>query len=90
MAVHKQTAASKSASPAIKLQHGIVGGLPITAPTNPPTKFAHTPNFRASLGHLLCPLPAPPPFPEPPPLSELPPLPEPPVLPPLPVLGGLL
>nr|GMC94379.1 transmembrane protein [Ipomoea batatas] len=62
MAVQRQTAASRSDNPAIKLQHGNVGGVPTTTPTNPPSKFAHTPNFKASLGHLPAP---PPPLPSP-------------------------
>ncbi|KAL3373484.1 hypothetical protein AABB24_005462 [Solanum stoloniferum] len=72
MAVHKQTAASRSTSPWIKLQHGRVGGDPTTIFTKLST-LAHTPSFKASIGHFPChpppPLPESPPFPQVPQLS---------------------
>ena len=52
MAVQRQMAASRSARPFKRVQQGAVGGVPMTTPTNPPSKFAQTPNLRVSLGHL--------------------------------------
>lgn len=52
MAVQRQTAASRSANPWMRLQHGLVDGVPMVTPINPPSKSAHTPNFRVSLGHV--------------------------------------
>jgi len=54
MAVHKQTAASRSVSPWIKLQHGIVGGDPTTTFTKW-SILAHTPSFKVSIEHVCCP-----------------------------------
>ncbi|KAK8703224.1 hypothetical protein V6N13_021549 [Hibiscus sabdariffa] len=51
MAVQRQTAASRSTRPWRSEQHGITGGEPTVALTKLST-FAHTPNLRASLGHL--------------------------------------
>ncbi|KAK8687542.1 hypothetical protein V6N13_086350 [Hibiscus sabdariffa] len=50
-AVQRQTAASRSARPRIREQHGCTGGEPTTTLTKLST-LAHTPNLRASLGHL--------------------------------------
>ncbi|KAL4354320.1 hypothetical protein GQ457_06G037660 [Hibiscus cannabinus] len=50
-AVQRQTAASRSAKPWIRAQHGCTGGEPTTTLTKLST-LAHTPNLRASLGHL--------------------------------------
>ncbi|EYU30298.1 hypothetical protein MIMGU_mgv1a017316mg [Erythranthe guttata] len=50
MAVQRQTAASRSANPAMRLQHGVFGGVPIVRPINPPSKLVHTPSFRVSFG----------------------------------------
>lgn len=50
MAVQRQTAASRSARPARRLQHGVFGGVPTTMWTKSFNKLAHTPSFRASLG----------------------------------------
>uniref|UniRef100_A0A0A9BV99 Uncharacterized protein n=1 Tax=Arundo donax TaxID=35708 RepID=A0A0A9BV99_ARUDO len=50
MAVHRQSAASRSTSPSSSEQHGSYGGEPILAFTRPST-LAHTPSFSASLGH---------------------------------------
>lgn len=50
MAVQRQAAASRSASPESRLQQGVFGGVPTTRWTKPFSKFAHTPNLRASLG----------------------------------------
>lgn len=52
IAVQRHTAASKSAKPSMRLQHGCFGGVPMVTPSNPPSKLAHTPSFRASLGQL--------------------------------------
>ncbi|CAK9171124.1 unnamed protein product [Ilex paraguariensis] len=52
MAVQRQTAASRSARPPKRLQHGFFGGVPTTMLSNPRSKSAQTPNFRASLGHV--------------------------------------
>lgn len=51
-AVQRQTAASRSASPSMREQHGVFGGVPIVIPINPPSKSAHTPSFRVSLGQV--------------------------------------
>lgn len=51
MAVQRQTATSKSAKPASKAQHGVVGGAPTTTFTSP-RMSAHTPSFKASLGQV--------------------------------------
>ncbi|KAL4352657.1 hypothetical protein GQ457_06G037650 [Hibiscus cannabinus] len=50
-AVQRQTAASRSARPWMREQHGCTGGEPTTTLTMFNT-LAHTPNLRASLGHL--------------------------------------
>ncbi|KAK8687541.1 hypothetical protein V6N13_086349 [Hibiscus sabdariffa] len=50
-AVQRQTAASRSARPWMREQHGCTGGEPTTTLTMFST-LAHTPNLRASLGHL--------------------------------------
>ncbi|KAK8710648.1 hypothetical protein V6N13_145962 [Hibiscus sabdariffa] len=50
-AVQRQTAASRSARPWMREQHGCTGGEPTTTLTKLST-LAHTPNLRASLGHL--------------------------------------
>lgn len=52
MAVQRQTAASRSVRPAMRVQHGVFGGVPTTTPSRPPSKSAHIPNFRASRGHV--------------------------------------
>ena len=49
MAVQRQRAASKSAKPASKLQHLLVGGVPTTMFTSP-RRSAQTPSFNVSLG----------------------------------------
>uniref|UniRef100_K3YAV2 Uncharacterized protein n=1 Tax=Setaria italica TaxID=4555 RepID=K3YAV2_SETIT len=51
MAVQRQTAASKSARPPMRLQHGSAGTLP-TSPLTRPSTLAHTPNLSAFTGHL--------------------------------------
>ncbi|TYH98892.1 hypothetical protein ES332_A11G029200v1 [Gossypium tomentosum] len=53
IAVQRQTAASRSTRPSRREQHGITGGEPMTGLAKPST-LAHTPNLRASLGHLPC------------------------------------
>ncbi|PKA64170.1 hypothetical protein AXF42_Ash005183 [Apostasia shenzhenica] len=50
-AVQRQTAASRLASPWSRVQQGTLGGLPRFRFISPST-LAHTPNFRASRGHL--------------------------------------
>lgn len=52
MAVQRHRAASRSTSPRRRLQHGRVGGAPITTLFTKFSTLAHTPNFRASLGHF--------------------------------------
>ena len=52
IAVQRQTAASRSARPWMREQHGVLGGVPTTAPISPPSKLAHTPNLRVSLGQV--------------------------------------
>lgn len=52
MAVQRQTAASRSRRPWIREQQGVTGGVPMTSPNKPLSKLAHTPSFRASLGHV--------------------------------------
>ncbi|KAD3641195.1 hypothetical protein E3N88_30419 [Mikania micrantha] len=51
MAVQRQTAASRSARPWMRLQHGLVGGEPSWTETKP-SKSAHTPSFKVSLGQV--------------------------------------
>ncbi|CAI9771542.1 unnamed protein product [Fraxinus pennsylvanica] len=53
MAVQRQTAASRSARPWTREQHGVCGGVPTTTFTKPFNKLAHTPNFRVSSGYIL-------------------------------------
>ena len=48
-AVHKQTAASRSTSPSIKLQHDEVGVVPIITPTKSLSILVHAPNFKISV-----------------------------------------
>ncbi|KAK7346703.1 hypothetical protein VNO80_21226 [Phaseolus coccineus] len=50
-AVQRQTAASRSARPWMRLQHGVFGGFPSSTPIKPNT-LAHTPNLRVFSGHL--------------------------------------
>lgn len=52
MAVQRQTAASRSTRPSMRLQQGVFGGVPTTTCTKSFNKSAHTPNFRVSLGQL--------------------------------------
>ena len=52
IAVHRQTAASKSAKPVRTAQHSLEAGVPTTMPTNPPSRFTHVPSFNVSLGHV--------------------------------------
>lgn len=54
-AVQRQTAASTSASPWMRLQHGSTGGLPRVKSRRPLSTLAQTPSLRVSLGHLLEP-----------------------------------
>ena len=49
IAVQRQRAASKSAKPASKAQHLLVGGVPTTMFTSP-RRSAQTPSFNVSLG----------------------------------------
>ena len=50
--MQRQIITSRSASPWMRLQHGVFGKEPTIAPINAPSKFTHTPNFRASLGQV--------------------------------------
>ncbi|KAJ9706878.1 hypothetical protein PVL29_002036 [Vitis rotundifolia] len=50
MAVQRQTAASRSARPPMRLQQGVFAGVPTTACSKSFNKSAHTPNLRVSLG----------------------------------------
>lgn len=45
-------AASRSAKPSMRVQHGVLGGVPTTRCTKSLSKSAQTPSFRVSLGHL--------------------------------------
>nr|GMC51399.1 transmembrane protein [Ipomoea batatas] len=49
-AVQRQAATSKSASPARREQHGLVGACPTSMLTSPPSRLAHTPSFSVSRG----------------------------------------
>nr|GMC56726.1 blocked early in transport 1 [Ipomoea batatas] len=49
-AVQRQAATSKSASPARRVQHGLVGACPSSMLTSPPSRLAHTPSFSVSRG----------------------------------------
>ncbi|KAG6427730.1 hypothetical protein SASPL_111977 [Salvia splendens] len=53
--VQRHTAASRSASPWIRVQHGVTGGVPMVTLRRFPSRLAHMPNFRASLGHDALP-----------------------------------
>lgn len=53
MAVHRHMAASRSTRPPRREQHGVSGGVPITAFTGPLRILAHTPSLRVSLGQLF-------------------------------------
>uniref|UniRef100_J3LJ09 Uncharacterized protein n=1 Tax=Oryza brachyantha TaxID=4533 RepID=J3LJ09_ORYBR len=50
-AVQRQTAASRSARPWMRVQHGCRGGVPSCTFISPFSTFAHTPSFSASIGH---------------------------------------
>ncbi|KAJ9549917.1 hypothetical protein OSB04_022460 [Centaurea solstitialis] len=52
IAVHRQTAASVSASPWSRVQHGLDDSEPTTTPIKPPSRSAHTPSFKVSLGQV--------------------------------------
>lgn len=52
IAVQRQTAASRSARPWMRVQHGATGGVPIVTLSNPCNTLAQIPSFRASLGHF--------------------------------------
>ncbi|GJW37323.1 hybrid signal transduction histidine kinase M [Tanacetum coccineum] len=52
MAVQRQTAASRSARPPRRVQHGVFGGVPTTRWTRSLSKLAHTPNLRVSFGQV--------------------------------------
>ncbi|KAI4380968.1 hypothetical protein MLD38_007093 [Melastoma candidum] len=51
MAMHRQSATSRSTSPPSNAQQGLVGGVPMTTLTSPRTS-AHAASFRVSMGHL--------------------------------------
>ncbi|KAK9052314.1 hypothetical protein SSX86_028943 [Deinandra increscens subsp. villosa] len=52
MAVQRQTAASRSASPPMRLQHSVFGVLPMTRLRRPLSTLAHAPNLSVSIGHV--------------------------------------
>ncbi|KAI3709322.1 hypothetical protein L2E82_39082 [Cichorium intybus] len=52
MAVQRQTAASRSARPLRRLQHGVFDGVPMTMERRSLSKLAHTPNLRVSFGQV--------------------------------------
>lgn len=52
MAVQRHKAASRSARPSRRAQHGVTGGVPTTRCTKSFNKSTHTPSFRVSLGQL--------------------------------------
>ena len=52
IAVHRQTAASMSASPWRRVQHGLADEEPTSTPTKPPSRLAHTASFKVSLGQV--------------------------------------
>lgn len=55
MAVQRQTAASRSARPSMRVQQGVFGGVPTTTWTKSFNKSAQTPNLRVSLGQTAFP-----------------------------------
>ncbi|KAI3709323.1 hypothetical protein L2E82_39083 [Cichorium intybus] len=52
MAVQRQTAASRSARPLRRLQHGVFDGVPMTMGRRSLSKLAHTPSLRVSFGQV--------------------------------------
>uniref|UniRef100_A0A251RTZ3 Uncharacterized protein n=1 Tax=Helianthus annuus TaxID=4232 RepID=A0A251RTZ3_HELAN len=52
IAVQRQTAASRSASPLRSVQHGVFGGFPTTRWIRSLSKLAHTPNLSVSFGQV--------------------------------------
>nr|GEU70378.1 hypothetical protein [Tanacetum cinerariifolium] len=52
MAVQRQTAASRSVRPPMRVQHGVFAGVPTTRWTRSLSKLAHTPNLRVSFGQV--------------------------------------
>ncbi|WVY94364.1 hypothetical protein V8G54_033452 [Vigna mungo] len=54
MVVQRQTAASKSTSPARTGQHVCLALLPIPMWMRPPSTSTHAPSFRESIGHVGC------------------------------------
>jgi hypothetical protein len=53
MVVQRQTVASTSVSPWMRLQQGIFGGVPTTRYTKSFNRLAHTPSLRVSLGQAV-------------------------------------
>ncbi|CAF2149183.1 unnamed protein product, partial [Brassica napus] len=54
-AVQRQTAASRSTKPFMRLQHGVTGGVPRAGPVTSFNKFralTQTPSFKVSLGQV--------------------------------------
>lgn len=51
-AVQRQAAASRSASPLMRVQHGFTGGFPRVMLSRPLSTLAQTPSLRESLGHF--------------------------------------
>lgn len=52
IAVQRQTAASRSTSPSMRVQQGSLGGVPIVTLRRPLSKSAQMPSFKASLGQV--------------------------------------
>lgn len=54
IAVQRQTAASRSASPSMRLQQGVFGGVPTTRCNKSFSKLAHTPSLSVSFGQVAA------------------------------------
>ncbi|KAL8266470.1 hypothetical protein R6Q59_003814 [Mikania micrantha] len=52
MAAQRQIAASRSASPPMRVQHGALGWVPMTTSVRPLSKLTHTPNLSTFIGHV--------------------------------------
>lgn len=51
-AVQRQTAASRSTKPLMRLQHGVTGGVPRVTSFNKLSALTQTPSFMVSLGQV--------------------------------------
>ncbi|KAD3641192.1 hypothetical protein E3N88_30416 [Mikania micrantha] len=52
MAAQRQTAASRLASPSMRVQHGALGWVPMTTSVRRLRKLTHTPNLSTFIGHV--------------------------------------